>query len=327
MAERDSLVSQFTAVSGVDSERAIFFLESAAWNLESALSSFYEEGDDVAPAGEPLETARAAARRMAKLSMPGGRSILANRSLGPLRRRPIWLPSCSNRPKSKYVVSVIPDTSKKEERPRDVALKMWRTGFTVDDGPLRTYEDATNAEFLNSIKRSEVPLELIREARGGEVYINMADHRHEDYVQSRSSLRAFSGSGHTLGSLAPMVVGQETEPLGAVGGASVNTTLIASTSKDPKALENAAQAKLNVNTSAPVTNIQVRLPDGSRLVLKVNHSHTIRDIRQFISAARPAIQSTEFALMTTFPYAELTDVSQTVEEGKLLNSALVVKTK
>ncbi|XP_042205494.1 NSFL1 cofactor p47-like [Homarus americanus] len=425
MAERDSLVSQFTAVSGVDSERAIFFLESAAWNLESALSSFYEEGDDVAPAGEPLgdrpEAEGAPSTPQRPSSQPtqlqkaiinmmdrdgessseedgqafyaGGSEHSGQQVLGPPKKKADMvaklfksakehgaevLESGKEGKKQKKITfggtgyrlggsyitgsqlfllttlhttgsqlfllttlhttgsqlfllttlhTVIPDTSKKEERPRDVALKMWRTGFTVDDGPLRTYEDATNAEFLNSIKRSEVPLELIREARGGEVYINMADHRHEDYVQSRSSLRAFSGSGHTLGSLAPMVVGQETEPLGAVGGASVNTTLIASTSKDPKALENAAQAKLNVNTSAPVTNIQVRLPDGSRLVLKVNHSHTIRDIRQFISAARPAIQSTEFALMTTFPYAELTDVSQTVEEGKLLNSALVVKTK
>lgn len=49
--------------------------------------------------------------------------------------------------------TVIPDTSKKEERPRDVTLKMWRTGFTVDNGPLRAYEDAANAEFLSSIRR------------------------------------------------------------------------------------------------------------------------------------------------------------------------------
>lgn len=46
---------------------------------------------------------------------------------------------------------------------------------------------------------SEVPLELIREARGGEVYINMSDHRHEEYVPPKASLKAFTGSGHTLG--------------------------------------------------------------------------------------------------------------------------------
>lgn len=51
------------------------------------------------------------------------------------------------------IFSVIPDTSEQEERPRDVSLKMWRTGFTVDGGSLRAYEDPANAEFLNAIRR------------------------------------------------------------------------------------------------------------------------------------------------------------------------------
>lgn len=34
MADQESLVAQFTAVSGVDVERAKFYLESAAWSLE-----------------------------------------------------------------------------------------------------------------------------------------------------------------------------------------------------------------------------------------------------------------------------------------------------
>lgn len=32
--EEGELVAQFTAISGVDADRAKFFLESAAWNLE-----------------------------------------------------------------------------------------------------------------------------------------------------------------------------------------------------------------------------------------------------------------------------------------------------
>lgn len=72
---------------------------------------------------------------------------------------------------------------------------------------------------------------------------------------------------------------------------------------------------------------QVRLPDGSRFVIKLNHSNTVGDIRHFILTARPAFQAVDFALMTTFPHAELTNLSQTVVEAKLLNSALVVKNK
>lgn len=34
MADKEEKVAQFSAVAGVDAERATFFLESAAWNLE-----------------------------------------------------------------------------------------------------------------------------------------------------------------------------------------------------------------------------------------------------------------------------------------------------
>lgn len=386
MADRDGLVSQFTAVSGVDAERARFFLESAAWNLESALSSFYEEGDEET-ASEPLgdrpevEGAPSTPQRPSSQPTPQQRAIInmdhdsdssgeedgqvfyaggsehsGQQVLGPPKKKTDVvaklfksakehgaevLESVREGKKQKKIsfggtgyrlgettddTEVIPDTSKKENRPRDVTLKMWRTGFTVDDGPLRAYEDPANAEFLNSIRRSEVPLELIREARGGEVFINMADHRHEDYATSKSVLKAFTGSGHTLGSPAPTVIGQEAQPAGAVGGA-IKATAIVGASSDSNVLEKTAQENLKVVTGQPTTNIQVRLPDGSRLVIKLNHTHTVGNIRQFIQTARPALETTDFALMTTFPYAELTDPSLTVAEGKLLNSAIVVKTK
>jgi len=46
---------------------------------------------------------------------------------------------------------------------------------------------------------SEVPRELIQQARGGEVNLNLEDHRHEDYVKPRTVVRAFTGEGHRLG--------------------------------------------------------------------------------------------------------------------------------
>ena len=32
-------------------------------------------------------------------------------------------------------------------------LKLWKDGFSVDDGPLRGYNEAENEQFLNSIKK------------------------------------------------------------------------------------------------------------------------------------------------------------------------------
>jgi UBX domain-containing protein 1 len=45
----------------------------------------------------------------------------------------------------------------------------------------------------------EVPMELVREARGSEVHLNMEDHRHEEYVPLKPKVKAFSGKGHVLG--------------------------------------------------------------------------------------------------------------------------------
>ncbi|XP_029164317.1 LOW QUALITY PROTEIN: NSFL1 cofactor p47 [Nylanderia fulva] len=45
MASRDELVSQFADVTGVETERALFYLESSAWQLEVALASFYENDE------------------------------------------------------------------------------------------------------------------------------------------------------------------------------------------------------------------------------------------------------------------------------------------
>ena len=83
-----------------------------------------------------------------------------------------------------------------------------------------------------------IPDELIKEAKGGEVHVNMEDHKHEEYVKPKvinspnlftinpwnetsnsltylksmpklfqATLKAFSGQGFTLGSAAPEIAG------------------------------------------------------------------------------------------------------------------------
>lgn len=58
-----------------------------------------------------------------------------------------------------------------------------------------------NNSFSNiqSYISREVPNELVREARGGEVSLDMEDHRTEDYVQPKVPVKAFAGEGHMLG--------------------------------------------------------------------------------------------------------------------------------
>uniref|UniRef100_A0A8C3MPW0 NSFL1 cofactor n=1 Tax=Geospiza parvula TaxID=87175 RepID=A0A8C3MPW0_GEOPR len=185
-----------------------------------------------------------------------------------------------------------------------VVLKLWKSGFSLDSGELRSYQDPSNAQFLDDIRRGEVPAELRRLALGGQVNLDMEDHRDEEYVKPKSVFRAFTGEGLKLGSTAPQVMG---------------------TSSPAQQAENEAKASsaIVIDESEPITNIQIRLADGGRLVQKFNHSHRIRDIRLFIVDARPAMAATSFVLMTTFPNKELTDENQTLKEANLLNAVIV----
>lgn len=82
-------------------------------------------------------------------------------------------------------------STKKDEKPREFALKMWQNGFSIDDGPLRAYNDHENREFLNDVMRGRIPRELVAEARGGEVMVNMEDHK--DKMFEAPKVIQFSG--------------------------------------------------------------------------------------------------------------------------------------
>lgn len=129
-----------------------------------------------------------------------------------------------------------------------VVLKLWKTGFSLDDGELRNYSDPGNALFLESIRRGyvqdvgrlfwsnyrffwggfffcfvfiyklevcsysclltpckldlclrEIPLELRQRARGGQVNLDMEDHRDEEFAKPKPAFKAFTGEGQKLG--------------------------------------------------------------------------------------------------------------------------------
>lgn len=116
--------------------------------------------------------------------------------------------------------------------PVQVALKLWKDGFSLDDGQLRPYADPANREFLDSVRRGEVPREL---RQGSEVHLSMEDHHMESFRQEEGRTRkAFSGQGYTLGSPAPPVIG-------------------ASRSEDNAVNEQQARAALELDISRPVT--------------------------------------------------------------------------
>lgn len=68
---------------------------------------------------------------------------------------------------------------------------MWKNGFSIDDGEIRDYYDPKNRLFLMSVMSGRIPPELITDAKGGEVLVNMEDHKDEDYKKPKVNTELF----------------------------------------------------------------------------------------------------------------------------------------
>lgn len=199
---------------------------------------------------------------------------------------------------------------KKADECDTVTVKVFSQGFTVDDGELRPYEDPRNREFFESITKNEIPAELRKQGRSM-VHVNVEDHLHESYVKATPKFKAFTGCGQTLGSPTPATTAEV--PVVASG--------------DPAENEAAANRQLNVQQDQPSTMISIRLADGGRLSTRFNLTHTIDDIRSFITAARPQYADRSFALLTTFPNKELANSAETIQQAGLQNAAILQRLK
>ena len=75
-----------------------------------------------------------------------------------------------------------------------------------------------------------------------------------------------------------------------------------------------------MDANAPTTTLQVRLADGSRELVKANHTHTILQLRQHIATLTPGVA---FSLRGGFPPKPLEDESLPLADAKLLNETIV----
>ncbi|CAH2079053.1 unnamed protein product [Thlaspi arvense] len=195
-----------------------------------------------------------------------------------------------------------------QDQPQEVMhnITFWRNGFTVDDGPLRRFNDPENAAFMESIARSECPRELEPADRKIRVHVDLV-RREVDYTEPPKPKNPFQGVGRTLGAS-----GSGSSPAAVEPPVQMNTAP-------------APSRGLVVDPAAPTTSIQLRLADGTRLVSRFNNHHTIRDIRGFIDASRPG-GSKEYQLLTMgFPPKQLTDLDQTIEQAGIANSVVLQK--
>lgn len=374
MSEESDKITQFTAITGIPAERAKFFLDSAAGQVDVALANFYENEGGVdsdieeftslpnsnenvvnnpllaskssssSSKAKPTNKSKASNKKFATLNTlnkesddeeegqafyAGGSEHSGQQVLGPSKKKDIVTDMFQAVHESGVEVvdqnpcgstsrafrgtgyklgetgndSVVIPGAAVPPPPNEVTLKLWKDGFSLNEGDLRPYSDPANKDFLESIRRGEIPQEL--RTGGSEVHLAMEDHRIDTFRPSSKKQKAFSGHGYTLGNPAPPVVG-------------------ACRDEDKPLNEEAAKEKLNLDTTKPVTSIQIRLADGSRLIAQFNHAHTVGQIRSYILNARPQYATQEFNLMSSYPSKVLED-GQTIQEAGILNAAIMQK--
>ncbi|CAH2071554.1 unnamed protein product [Thlaspi arvense] len=204
------------------------------------------------------------------------------------------------------------------QQPEPVAhnIVFWSNGFTIDDGPLRKLDDPENASFLESIRKSECPRELEPADKRAPVHVNLM--RREENCPEREKKRrgSFQGVGRTLSAN-----NESSGSSSTTAPDSIQTGLPATV----PAPAPAPSPALVIDETAPTTSVQIRLADGTRLVAKFNHHHTVSDIRGFIDSSRPGAP-VNYQLQTMgFPPKPLTDLTQTIEQAGLAHSVVLQK--
>ncbi|OQV14387.1 hypothetical protein BV898_11365 [Hypsibius exemplaris] len=68
-----------------------------------------------------------------------------------------------------------------------------------------------------------------------------------------------------------------------------SASLLPASSEAEKNGEEKARNAVTVDAAQPVTNIQIRLQDGSRLVNRFNEAQAVADVRRYIQLTRPEL--------------------------------------
>ncbi|KAF5346202.1 hypothetical protein D9756_011130 [Leucocoprinus leucothites] len=205
-------------------------------------------------------------------------------------------------------------------------ITLWQDGFQIEDGDLMRFDDPNNAQIIADLNAGTAPLHLLNVRPGQPVELRINPRQQEPYSPPQG-VRAFRGSGHRLGAPVPEpVAGSSSSAM--PGSFPPAATAAAAPSSSPPSHSQGADrpnmtTRFEVDQSKPTTSIQVRLADGTRIVCRMNLSHTVGDIRNFINASRPENVFRPYTIGTTFPNRILDDDTATIESAGLGNSVVV----
>jgi len=188
---------------------------------------------------------------------------------------------------------VIPDPHTRAAPPLETQtriLHLWEDGFSIEDGPLRRFDDPANTQDLNMIRHGRAPLHLMNVRPEQPVDVQLQKHD-EPYKTPPKVYKPFGGSGHRLGSPTPGVSDTVTAPEPAAAPAASSTPSVPTP---------------QIDSSAPTLALRLQLANGTRLPARFNTTQTVGDVYDFIDQASPS-GGRDWVLATTFPNKNHTD--------------------
>ncbi|RIA96570.1 hypothetical protein C1645_796124 [Glomus cerebriforme] len=380
MADNADLIIQFTGIVSCSEQQARFYLEANNWDLNAALSNYYEEpnaeptnlepevtasgsrdtegsfqGTTAArssfatlhdldkeqseeededeerenlfaggeksgifmqnPNAKPTKPSNSLVSDILKKAAEGGRGPVEESEATTSTERSSFSGTgykLGSDEEPSVIINNPTTSTAPAEPPTPVVrhLTFWRNGFSIEDGPLMAYDDPANEEFLKAINSGRAPLALLNVRQDQPVDVRVARRLDEDYKPPPKKSKPFSGAGQRLGSPTPVVINS-------TPGAYPSTS--SSSEPAPRIRE------LEIDESLPTTSIQIRLGDGTRMLSRFNHTHTVGDIRNFINAYVSFFGEAQrnYILQTTFPPRDLKDETQTLIDASLLNSVVI----
>jgi UBX domain-containing protein 1 len=217
---------------------------------------------------------------------------------------------------SQHIPDPIAPTETRGGGEQELAIReitFWRDGFTIHNGPLMRYDVPENAAILEAINSGNAPPSVLNVQVGQPVELRVTKRVNEDYVEQSRPLQSFSGQGNRLGSTVPIATSASQSIPGS----------FPSSSSEPASEPTSITTRFEVDQSLPTTSVQIRLADGTRLVCRMNLTHTVGDIRNFINASRPNANARPYTIGTTFPNRTLENDKETIKDAGLLNSVVV----
>lgn len=185
------------------------------------------------------------------------------------------------------------------ENPDDkIDLTVYKNGFKINNEEFRDISNPENKTFMDEVNQNYIPQELVK--RGyTKLGIALTDKKEEIYVPpvEEKKFKAFTGTGKNL---------NDTHSNVNVSHGEMNTNV-----------------NVTIDNSQPVTKINFRIHNGQVISQTFNTSHTLRDIRIFLSNFTQVYGT--FDILEGFPPRPLTDEAKSIKELKLEGTTLIQK--